>query len=242
MQNKTILVFNDICDKYQIDSEDRDYLKKYVFPIISNSNFITRITDEFPHHGNITLGEHIIEDTVLTYLLSKKYLKRKKIDNYRLDLAIKIALLHDLYTIPWQNNKEAKVKHFFNKHGFRHPIEAVINSINWYPELFNSDDSVIIIDGVLHHMFPLPVKRLNNKTELKNQELYDNLDDSYKVIINKSLQRKKLGPLSFSRSIYMEGRIMAKADRKVSRKQIKDFSSFKSLITGHNKKINKTKE
>ncbi len=148
-------------------------------------------------------------------------------------------MLHDLYTLPWQNNREAKVKQFFDKHGFRHPIEAVINSITWYPEIFNNSDSVIIIDGILHHMFPLPVKYLNNKTELKNRELYNNLDNKYKEIINNSLKRKKIGPISFTRSKYMEGRIMAKADRKVSRKQIRDFSSAKALITGHNKKIEK---
>ena len=35
--------------------------------------------------------------------------------------------MHDLYTLPWQNNFEAKVDKFYNKHGFRHSIEALIN-------------------------------------------------------------------------------------------------------------------
>ena len=228
-----ILVFDNICNKYKLTKEDKDYLSKIVLPIINNDNFKKRMTSEFLHHGNITLGEHIIEDTIVTYKLSKK----RKNNTFNMDMAIKIALLHDLYTLPWQNNREAKVKHFFDKHGFRHPIEAVINSITWYPEIFNNSDSVIIIDGILHHMFPLPVKYLNNKTELKNRELYNNLDNKYKEIINNSLKRKKIGPISITRSKYMEGRIMAKADRKVSRKQIRDFSSAKALITGHNKKI-----
>ncbi len=230
-----ILVFDNICNNYKLTKEDKDYLSKIVLPIINNDNFKKRMTSEFLHHGNITLGEHIIEDTIVTYKLSKK----RKNNTFNMDIAIKIALLHDLYTLPWQNNREAKVKQFFDKHGFRHPIEAVINSITWYPEIFNNSDSVIIIDGILHHMFPLPVKYLNNKTELKNRELYNNLDNKYKEIINNSLKRKKIGPISFTRSKYMEGRIMAKADRKVSRKQIRDFSSAKALITGHNKKIEK---
>ena len=58
-------------------------------------------------------------------------------------------------------------------------------------------------------------------------------------MIKDSLQRKRVGPVSFSRSLYPEGRIMAKADRIVSRKQMKDFQSMKSLVTGHNKNLNK---
>ena len=229
-------LFESVCSKYNLTNDDKIYLIKIVNPIISNDNFIKRSTNEFSHHGSITLGEHILEDTVVTYLLSKKKLENN--NNYRIDLAIKIALLHDLYTIPWQNNQEAKVKHFFDKHGFRHPIEAVINAINWYPEIFsNQDESQIIIDGILHHMFPLPVRYLNEKTELKNRDLLNNIDIKYKEIINESLKRKKIGSISITRSKYTEGRIMSKADRMVSRKQIEDFSSAKSLLTGHNKKL-----
>ena len=227
-------IINKLYNKYDLNKNDEEYLNSIILPIINNINFKRRMTKDFLHHGCITLGEHIIEDTILTYVLSKKKIKT----NYRMDLAIKISMLHDLYTVPWQNNNETKVKHFFNKHGFRHPIEAVINSINWYPDLFkNDDDSKIIIDGILHHMFPLPVRYLKNDVELKNKDLYNKLDNNYKEIIDNSLKRKKLGILSFSRSKYLEGKIMAKADRIVSRKQIKDFSSFKSLITGYNKKI-----
>lgn len=233
---KNELLFDSICNKYNLSILDKEYLIKIVYPIINDDNFLRRTTSEFPHHGSITLGEHIIEDVVVTYLMSKKEIKKR--ENYRMDLAINIALLHDLYTIPWQNNRDAKVKHFFDKHGFRHPIEAVINSITWYPYLFQNDiDSMILIDGILHHMFPLPVRYLNNLTELKNKELLNNLDDKYKKMIDTSLKRKRIGSISFTRSSYMEGRVMSKADRKVSRKQIKDFSSFKALLTGHNKNL-----
>ncbi len=228
------VLFEKVCNKYNLDNYDKIYLKNIVYPIINNDNFIKRCTNDFFHHDRVTLGEHIIEDTIVTYIISKK----KNIKNYRIDLAIKIALLHDLYTIPWQNNKEAKVKCFFNKHGFRHPIESVINSINWYPEIYsNIDDSKIIIDGILHHMFPLPVRYLDNKVELKNRELLNNIDKKYIDIIDDSLKRKKVGPISITRSKYHEGRIMSMADKKVSRKEIKDISSVKSLLTGHNNKI-----
>ena len=230
-------ILNKIISKYDLEVKERNYLKKLINPIIIHPEFQRRMTKEFPHHGDISLGEHIIEDSIVTYKLAK--LK----NNMRMDLAIRIAMFHDLYTINWQNNKDAKVKHFFHKHGFRHPIEAVINAINWYPEYFsNYDEANIIIDGIIHHMFPLPVLRVKDNAEsleLRNYPLYQKLSISYQNMIKDSLMRKRVGPVSFSRSHYQEGRIMAKADRLVSRKQIKDFESLKSLVTGHNKNLNK---
>ena len=230
-------ILNKIISKYDLEVKERNYLKKLINPIIIHPEFQRRMTKEFPHHGDISLGEHIIEDSIVTYKLAK--LKK----NIRMDLAIRIAMFHDLYTINWQNNKDAKVKHFFHKHGFRHPIEAVINAINWYPEYFsNYDEANIIIDGIIHHMFPLPVLRVKDNAEsleLRNYPLYQKLSISYQNMIKDSLMRKRVGPVSFSRSHYQEGRIMAKADRLVSRKQIKDFESLKSLVTGHNKNLNK---
>lgn len=227
---------DDIFNKYNLDLIDRKYLTKVIEPIINHSEFQKRMTNEFLHHSNITLGKHILEDTVLAYLMAKK----KK--NINIDLVIKIALFHDLYTIPWQNNKEAHVKHFFNKHGFRHPIEATVNAITWYPEYFKSDAD-IIIDGIIHHMFPLPVRSFNRekliKIELKNIDSFNKLDTLYQDLIIQSVKRRKIFGLSFSFSKYTEGRIMSSADKKVSRKQIKNFSSFKALFTGHNKSLRK---
>ena len=240
MVNTKDSIINCLFNKYSLKQKDKKILKKIILPIIKHPEFQKRLTSVYPHHGSITLGEHIIEDAILTYQLSKKYMK--KCSNYQTDLAIKIAMFHDLYTIPWQNNKDSHVKHFFHKHGFRHPIEAVINSINWYPEYFKSKNaSRIIIDGILHHMYPLPVMFINfNKIdfyELKNKDLYNKLSKEQQDIIEDSLKRKRIGSISICRSKYIEGRIMAKADRKVSRSQIKDLASLKSLFTGHNKKI-----
>lgn len=240
MVNTNDSIINCLFNKYSLKQKDKKQLKRIILPIIKHPEFQKRLTSVYPHHGSITLGEHIIEDAVLTYQLSKKYMK--KCSNYQIDLAIKIAMFHDLYTIPWQNNIDSHVRYFFHKHGFRHPIEAVINSINWYPEYFkNKNDSRIIIDGILHHMYPLPVMFINfNKIdfyELKNKDLYNKLSKEQQDIIEDSLKRKRIGSISICRSKYIEGRIMAKADRIVSRKQIRDLASLKSLITGHNKKI-----
>ena len=238
------MIYNEIISKiykkYNLNEGDINYLNKFFDDVIRHPEFQRRMTKEFLHHADITLGEHILEDTVVTYLQSKKKMKKK--DNYRMDLALKIALFHDLYTIPWQNNKEAHVNHFFSKHGFRHPVEAVVNAIIWYPDSFkDKHDREIIIDGIIHHMYPLPVRRINEKKlakiELKNIDNYYKLSEEYRKEIINSLNRHRLGVLSFCRSKYLEGRIMSKADKIVSSKQINDFSSAKALLTGNNKKL-----
>ena len=234
---------NALINKYNLNNQEKQEFLTIIEPIFLHAEFQKRMTNPFLHHGNISLGEHILEDSIVTYKLAiKKNLKRKKKIN--VSLAVKIAMFHDLYEEPWQNNNRSKEKYFFNKHGFRHPIEAIINAYNWYPELFtDSEDTKIIIDGVLHHMFPLPVASrktfVNNDYELNNYDGYLLLPEEIRKMITNSLQKSKLGTISFRHSQYREGRIMAKADRHVSFHQIKDFSSAKALLTGHNKKIDK---
>ena len=229
---------NRIIDRYKLSNDEKKEFRNIINSIFEHNEFQKRMSNEFLHHSNITLGEHILEDAVLTYKMCKKR------NNVNIELAVKIAMLHDLYTNPWQNNKKNKVKKFCNKHGFRHPIEAVINANVWFPELFkNKEESKIIIDGILHHMYPLPVRTFIdsdiNKMELKNFDLIDKLSDQSKKIIIESLNRKKVKNYSVSKSKYKEGKIMSKADKKVSRGQIKNISSLTSLVTGHNKSLKK---
>jgi hypothetical protein len=90
-------------------------------------------------------------------------------------------------------------------------------------------------------MYTLTIRRIKEnkieKTELKHIDDYNNLSKNNKDILINSLNRKKVGILSFGRSKYQEGRIMSKADKKSSRKEIKNISSAKALLTGKNKKI-----
>ena len=237
MHTDTLQVINKIYDKYNLSDEDRVFMNKAIEKIVEHPKFKERLTGNFKHHSDISLGEHIIEDACVTYLLCKK--KKRKIN---IHIAIKIAMFHDLYTIPWQNNKNAKVRKFSNKHGFRHPIEAVINAYRWYPELLpDNDETKIIIDGIIHHMFPLPVTRVKsltiNKVELKNYEEVDKIPKYIVDSIIKSTNRRTIIKFSLSRSKYPEGRILSKADKKVSRGQIKNLSSATALVTGKNKKI-----
>ena len=221
---------NELLDKY-LNKEEREEFLSIVDSIIKSDEFQRRLTSEFPHHGSITLGEHILEVAILTY---KKCKKKKNID---LKSSVYIAMMHDLYTIPWQNNEDGNVKKFINKHGFRHPIEAVINSINWYPEIYEDNNSEVIIDGILHHMYPLPVRRYKldiSLLELKND---NDIDKKYKSIILKSTNRGKILGTSFSRSKYKEGRVVSRCDKRVSFSQIKNINNLVSLLTGHNKNL-----
>ncbi len=236
-------IVNKLMNKYNLEEESKEELLHIIKPIIANDEFQKRMQEPFLHHGTISLGEHIIEDSIVTYNLVKKK-NKKKYNNINLDLALKISMFHDLYTEPWQNN--IKTKRFTNKHGFRHPIEAVVNAFTWYPELFNNKvDNKIVIDGILHHMYPLPVssrKNFNNNLyEINNYDYYNKLPLEKKEIISNSLQRHKIGYISFSRSLYKEGLIMSRADRYVSIHQIKGLSNTIALITGRNKRLNNNK-
>ena len=242
VKKENIDKLNKLLNIYQLNEFEKNELLNIIRPIFKHYEFQKRMGNKYLHHGTITLGEHILCDTIVTYKLSKKYMRKH--NNYNLKLALEISMLHDLYTYPWQNNKDAKTKKFLNSHGFRHSIEAVINSITWYPELFMDErDAKIIIDGIVHHMFPLPVRIFNNNTvndmELKNIDMLKNISKEKRLMLEKSCVRKRIGNVAFSRSLYKEGRIMSKADKRVSIKQFKNISSVKALLTGHNKSLEK---
>lgn len=237
--NKQLLL---LLNKYNLTGEEQEELLSIIEPIYIHKEFQRRLTNEFSHHDTITLGEHIIEVTITSYILAKKYSKKKSIN---LDLCLKIAMFHDLYTEAWQNNLNPSKK-FFNKHGFRHPIEAVININNWFPEYFESEEnSKIIIDGIVHHMFPLPVRRFvdsdENLLELKNYEYIKNMVEINKQVLIDSSNRFRIGQISFTPSAYIEGRIVSKADKIVSIKNIRqsNFKGVTALVTGKNKTLEK---
>lgn len=227
--------------RYNLSDNEKEELLNIIKCIFIHDEFQRRCTQEFAHHDRITLGQHIIEVTIMTYILSKKYSKKKRID---LNIALKIAMLHDLYAQPWQNNPQADVNSFFNKHGFRHPIEAVINGSVWFPDIFNKEkEAKIIIDGIVHHMFPLPVVRFreskHNVAELKNFEYVNLMAPMVKEHLINSSNRIVMGNISISPSIYNEGKIVSFADKIVSLSNLKgcNFHSMISLVTGQNKNL-----
>ena len=218
----------ELLDRYLKPEDQKEFLN-IIKPILDSKEFQIRCSNMYPHHDSITLGEHIFEVAIFTYLECKK---RSDVD---LNTAVCIAMMHDLYTLPWQNNPNNKVKYFFNKHGFRHPVEAVINCVNWFPEIFEKYDSKILIDGIIHHMYPMPVRAYNKKDmELKTK---NKISGELEEILIETSNRCKLGDISFCRSRYKEGRIVSKGDRKSTRIHLKNINSLTQSITGNNKNL-----
>ena len=224
-------------DKYELHEVERDEIYEIIKNIFLHEEFQRRCTSEFLHHGNTTLGEHILENTIITYLL----LCNSKRDIINLELSLKVSMMHDLYTLPWQNTF-LKKDTFFHKHGFSHPIEAVINSINWFKEEFEDDyKAQVLIDGIIHHMYPLPVlsfkESKTNELELNNYKLIKNISKKHRKMIINSSNRGKIGSISLSKSIYLEGRILSRADKISTINQLNCFSDAKALVTGKNKNL-----
>lgn len=222
--NKEIyLNLKDIFKRYKLTDKEMRYIWKNIKKIYCHEEFQKRMKDPFFHHHNITLGEHIIEDTIFTF----KYCQRKNKDEEVTKRAILIAMLHDLYSVPWMMDE--KKKYLINYHAFSHPIEASINAISWFPEYFqNLDDAKIIIDGILHHMYPCPVRAFSDlKWELNNIDLFNQLEDKYKEIILCSLKPCMFKNLSLRRSFFFEGRIVDRMDKIITIK--KDLKGTKVI-------------
>lgn len=238
--NKKIL--DDMMNKYKLTKEEQAEIWDSIKDIFNHEEFQRRMSSDFPHHDKVNLGEHILEDTLVTYILSKKV----KNTNYNRDLALKISMFHDFYIEPWQNNEKNKNNKFHNKHGFRHPIEAIIATITYFPEYFKDiDEAKIIIDGVLHHMYPFPVRKIEltkeNVMELNNWEQFLTLDKKIVETMSICTSRNTIGRYSFSKSLFKEGRVMSKADKIVSRLNMKESSitGIIALISGKNKNLDK---
>lgn len=231
-------LLSNLVKKYKINNDDLSYIMDIIKPIITHEEFLKRCTEEFLHHDELTLGYHLLEDMFVSFLLcKKKNLLKEQVRNVLL-----IAMMHDLYELPWQNNIESKSKRFFHKHGFRHPIEAAINSAFWFPEFFEDEQNAeILIDGIIHHMFPLPVLSINydnyKNLEIKNIKIFDKLDDGLKDIIIASANRSVIGPVSISSSLYIEGKIVRKADKLSSLDNFSSISGILALLTGNNRHI-----
>ncbi len=235
--NKNKKKLNKIMDKYNLTSYEKNELFGIINKIFSHKEFQNRMTCKFMHHGKITLGYHILQVTVVTYSLCK--MNQEKVN---LQLVLYIAMMHDLYSKPWQNNIKEKAKKISNKHGFRHPLESVINSLIWYKEIFdNFQYSYDLIDGIIHHMYPFPVRIFQNYNEnvleLKNFEMIKNIDKKYIDYIIETTNINKIGNFSYSKPKTKEGKIVLKADKMVSIGNFDSINDLKACITGKNKNI-----
>lgn len=218
---------NDILKRYNITKHDTELIWSIIYPQFTHEEFQRRMNEkEYPHHDLTSLGNHIISDAVVSYILAKKKYEN---DLEKRELAVIIAMFHELYELAWQNANRSKSV-FANKHGFTHPIEGIINAASWYPEYFdNQQNAEIIVDGVIHHMWPFPVRAIDEdieKLELNNSEKWYTLDSNIQNLIINSSMRGYIKPfhLSLTRSSFIEGRIMGQADKIVAFG--KDTTSF----------------
>ena len=217
---------------YGFTLPEQENFTKIVRPIISHPEFEKRCTNNFPHHGNTTLGEHILKDAMITYRLANIYKSKHPNVDISTETAVVIALFHDLYTNPWQNVDNDNP--LYEKHGFMHPIEAVINAYEWYPEYFKDKEvSKKIIDGVLHHMYPFPVRKINDEIEINEKKITD--FKFYDILVHSTKSKRE--NLCFKKATFIEGKLVSKADKLVTVKEIKNISSLVALVTAKNKSI-----
>lgn len=241
MQNNYDKEVESLFSYYNLSLEDRKELLSIIYPIFIHKEFQKRLDNKlYPHHDKESLGHHILSDAVITFILAKKY--QRKNPDFNINIPIVIAMFHDLYELPWQNANIPKSM-FVNKHGFVHPLEGIINAVNWYPEYFqNMEEANIIIDSVIHHMWPFPVRAIDTNIEaleLNNTSKWYNLDKDIQNLIVMSSMRNyiKSQHISFARSRTKAGQIMSKADKIVSFSKEWTFNGAKACITGKNPNI-----
>lgn len=225
-------------DLHNFSEEDKKEFWNIIKPIFEHEEFQKRLNaSEYAHHGTTSLGTHILSDAMVTYIIAKKI--RNKNKEVRHELAVLIAMFHDLYELPWQNSNRIEAR-FTNKHGFTHPLEAAINASTWFPSYFeNIEDAKILIDGIIHHMYPLPVRSIDDyDAELNNIHKFETLNDEIKGLIKVSSNRNKIGTISMASSKYIEGKIVGRADKIVTIKSDHlSFRSYCALLTGKNNDI-----
>ena len=225
-KTKFMSLAEELCIKnffyYRFTLAEQEEFTKIAYPIISHPEFEKRCTEEFFHHDNVTLGEHIIKDALVTYRYVKIYNYKHPKRKVNLEIAVIIALFHDLYSNPWPNTPVKK--DFLDKSGFIHPIEAVVNAYKWFPEYFSDVDvGKIIINGILFHMYPLPVRSITDEV------IFKGIDDIrkykfYEFIKLATYTKNKC--LCFKKPSSKEGRIVSRIDKLVALKEIKGINSL----------------
>lgn len=130
-----------------INNVDFIYIEQFVLiakPVINSYEFQRRV--DFPHHGKESVVEHSIKVASMSYKIARYF-------NINETNAVLASLMHDMYSTPWQNQKNTGG--LLNAHGFVHARIALNNCKKYYPDLMNE----VIEDSILRHMFPLNIKR-----------------------------------------------------------------------------------
>ncbi len=101
--------------------------------------------------------------------------------------------------------------------------------MEWFPEYFIDEERAFkIVDGIVHHMYPFPVRRLNGKDlELNNNELLQKSEYASLLIMSTSNRKHYL---SLKRSKSLEGKIVSKADKINSLDELRNSGVFIAFI------------
>ena len=147
--DKSILSFK----KYKNDLKNHKIRNSYasvysaeflhlINPVVTNPIYIEM--SKKLHHMDQTIYDHSIKVAYLSYKISKFL-------NLNTRNCVIAALLHDFYKNSWIDSTESKP--FFQKHGFVHAEEALVNSKHYFNHLLN----IRIENAILRHMFPLNI-------------------------------------------------------------------------------------
>lgn len=156
----TVNEIHDYCIQNNVLIDEYEFISwlSIVKPVLEHPEFLKRRL--FKHHENQNVIEHCILVSANAYELALKL----NVDVNNCTIA---GILHDFYTKAWQYSPELEEldddkykenfipghlkKPFLKKHGFTHPLEALENAKEYFPELMNSK----IENAIATHMFPL---------------------------------------------------------------------------------------
>ena len=132
-----------------MNSKDLAYWYEIAKPILEHPEYQKR--KKFMHHGDTSVYTHCVRVSIRAFQMGKKL-------NLDLNTLVIAGLLHDFYETPWQEIEERLP--LFQRHGFTHAKNALLNSRVYFSEYLNPN----IENSILRHMFPL------NKVPPKTKE------------------------------------------------------------------------
>lgn len=141
--------FNEITDKLKFSTENKETLFYIIEPILRHEEWIK--LHSYKHHLD-SRAKHLIDVCCRSWL---KASKKKKYDANSVAIG---ALLHDFFLYDWQDRTtDLKKTNINNKtrrpkvHAFIHPIIALDNAYQFFPDIMNDT----IKDIIMKHMWPL---------------------------------------------------------------------------------------